>query len=192
MSFLEEFSTVDAVLRAPGKTIAVDAFALSLIKAERQIRKIFTHLIYQYPCFSRGDVPDLRKTLVANKRIYFEGFEKGIALIYPKPIRDLIGDRYETLRRRITESIEIRNKIFHGQLTDRNLSESDLIALASHIREWCGLLAHGAEAELRYDGFARNSFQKSSLRDLSERFLVKLDTIDAYRLFIAKNVARPK
>jgi hypothetical protein len=140
----------------------VDAFALSLIKAERQIRKLVTHLIYQFPCFGPGDIPSLRKTLVDNRRVYFEGFEKGFSVLYPRGISDLVGSEYQRLRGRIDEAIDYRNKIFHGQLTSKNLTRDDLLAYVDDIRTWCKTLAESALAEVGYDGFGRNSFQKST------------------------------
>jgi hypothetical protein len=63
MSWLSEFATVDAVIGCSAETSGVDAFALSVIKAERQIRKLFTHLVFQSPGFGPADVPRLRKAL---------------------------------------------------------------------------------------------------------------------------------
>ena len=62
MSYKAEFKTVDLVMQSLAKTRGVDAFALALIKAERQIRKLFTHLIYQFPCFGSSNVRTLRET----------------------------------------------------------------------------------------------------------------------------------
>ena len=53
----DEFQTVDLIVNSTARSRAVDAFALSLIKAERQIRKLVTHLVYQFPCFGPGDIP---------------------------------------------------------------------------------------------------------------------------------------
>jgi len=46
MDFDQEFGVVDLVLNSQFETRGVDAFTLSLVKVERQIRRIFTHLIY--------------------------------------------------------------------------------------------------------------------------------------------------
>jgi len=46
-----EFATVDAVVASGAETLGVDAFALSLIKAERQMRRLFTHM-----CISRASL----------------------------------------------------------------------------------------------------------------------------------------
>jgi hypothetical protein len=77
MNYEAEFKTVDLIMQSSAKTRGVDAFALALIKAERQIRKLFTHLIYQFPCFGASNVRTLRETLAANRRVYFAGFVNG-------------------------------------------------------------------------------------------------------------------
>lgn len=105
-----EFQTVDAVIRSNADTSGVDAFALSLIKAERQARKLFTHLVYQFPTFSGKDVPRLRATLEAYKSVYFGGVLAGFDALYPKPIETLIGLDYQRLKARIDEASGYRNK----------------------------------------------------------------------------------
>jgi hypothetical protein len=49
-----EFATVDLIIRSNAETRGVDAFALALLKAERQIRRLFIHLVYQFPCFGEN------------------------------------------------------------------------------------------------------------------------------------------
>lgn len=74
MSFKDEFVTVDLIKAFNAETGGVDAFALALIKAERQMRKLVTHLVFQFPCFQSNDVIKLRTALANNPRVYFEGF----------------------------------------------------------------------------------------------------------------------
>lgn len=62
MSYTSEFETVDLILNSSCITKGVDAFALSLIKAERQMRKLFTFLVYQNPKLQQK-YGDLRETL---------------------------------------------------------------------------------------------------------------------------------
>jgi hypothetical protein len=66
--YATEFETVDIVIKSGAETSGVDAFALALIKAERQIRKLVTHLVYQFPCFGPSDVPSLRQALATSRR----------------------------------------------------------------------------------------------------------------------------
>ncbi len=190
MSYTEEFQTVDIIVRSSAETRGVDAFALTLIKAERQLRKLFTHLIFQYPCFTAGDVPRLRETLGNNRNAYFEGFERGFNTIWVRSIQDLIGGDYTRLHSRIEDAIRYRNKIFHGQLTDHYLGRAELMEYVSDIRLWCESLARSAEAEIGYDGFARDSFQKDKSGSLAEEFKVQINSIEDYREFIASHVQR--
>lgn len=193
MSFADEFLTVDAVLSTHARTSNVDAFSLSLIKAEKQIRKLFTHLVFQYPCFSYSDVIGLREALANNRRVFFEGFEQGINLIYPRSIESLIGSNYGHLNKRLLEAIEHRNKIFHGQITKNGLSENDLKAYVDDIRKWCEILSREALTEIHYDGFQWNSFRKSDIQDIHNKykFPKPITGVQDYEAFIYAHMRRP-
>jgi hypothetical protein len=190
MNVDDEFKTVDAVIGSKADTSGVDAFALSLIKSERQARKLFTHLVYQFPAFTKVDVPTLRATLEANNRVYFAGLLTGFDALYPKSIETLVGPDYRRLKGRLAEASRHRNKIFHGQLTVQSLSRSELLSLVEDIRKWCEQLARGAFAELMYDGFGRNSFKKSSVSDLWRRLKVEFKKVEDYKQFIRNHMQR--
>lgn len=190
MTASSEFDTVDLILNSSSETRGVDAFALAVIKAERQIRKLFTHLVFQFPCFAGSDIGALRDALASNKSVYFEGIETGINCISPYTVEKLVGAKYKCLRPRISEAIDYRNKIFHGQLTQKCLSRDDLVALVTDIREWCEALANGATLRVGYDGFARNSFQKSTIQGLTEQFKVQFSGVDSYAQFIQQHMRR--
>jgi hypothetical protein len=192
MSYKEEFATVDLIRASCAETRGVDAFALSLTKAERQIRKLVTHLVFQFPCFNASDVPSLRNTLANNRKVYFKGLINGFNSIYPKTIETMVGNKYQQLLGRIKEAIEHRNKIFHGQLTNQNLSREDLLAYVDDISDWCRTLAEAAYNEIGYDGFARNSFQKSSRNNISDTFQITFHSVQDYEAFIKQNMQRPK
>ena len=49
MDFQQDFGTVDIILNSDLETRAYDAFALSLIKSEKQAIRVFTFLIFQNP-----------------------------------------------------------------------------------------------------------------------------------------------
>jgi hypothetical protein len=168
----------------------VDAFALSVIKAETQIRKLVTHLVYQFPCFGPGDVPILRQTLVDSRRVYFDGFENGFSALYPCSISDLVGGEYQYLRDRIREAVDHRNKIFHGQLTSNNLTRDDLLAYVGDIRTWCKTLAGSALTQFGYDGFAWNSFRKSAIPGLEKRLKIQIANIAEYEEFVRQHMQR--
>jgi len=128
MSYAEEFATVDLLLESRHETRGVDAFALSLIKAERQMRRLVTYLVYQFPCFGHGDGEQLRDILQKSKKVYFPGLERGFNALYPRSVEDLIGSGYEKLKRRLRDAGRHRNKIFHGQLTSEYLSREELVS----------------------------------------------------------------
>ncbi|MEQ1645449.1 MAG: hypothetical protein ABL959_18510, partial [Pyrinomonadaceae bacterium] len=93
-----EFATVDLLLDSKtAATRGVDAFALCIIKMERQLRRLFTFSIFQFPCFTSASIPDLKAAL-AREYIYFEDFIKGFEELHPKSIADLIGSDYSRLQ----------------------------------------------------------------------------------------------
>lgn len=187
MSFEDEFCTVDLIVGSTCETRGVDAFALSLIKAERQMRKLVTYLVYQSPCFSESDISDLRGALgKKHNGVYFSGLENGFNAIYERTIQDLVGNQYAHLRGRIAVAIDWRNKIFHGQLTPQYLSRDDLLGMVGDIRSWCKLIAENAAAEFGYDGFLRDSFRKSVDGAIAGRFRLQVNSVDEYLKFIGQ------
>lgn len=147
-------------------------------------------LQYQFPCVGSGDVQGLRQVLVDNTGVYFEGLRNGFNALYPRSISDLVGVEYTRLDDRMREFISYRNKIFHGQLTSVNLSHGDLVACVNDIEMWCKNLANGAFTEFCYDGFGWNSFQKSSIPELSKRFKVQIGSIAEYNAFVRQYMQR--
>ncbi len=184
MSYSKEFHTVELIIDSAAETRAVDAFALSLIKAERQIRRLLTYLVYQFPCFGRSDVRTLCEALAQSRHVYFEGLERGFDALYCRSIEELVGAQYGRLRPRMAEAMGHRNKIFHGQLTANGLRRDDLLGYVGDIRSWCKALAEGAFAELGYDGFARNSFRKSEVTEIWKRYKIQFQDVGTYRDFI--------
>lgn len=162
MSVQDEFSTVDLVVGSGAETRGVDAFALSLIKAEKQARRLVTYLVYQFPWVSKTTVPDLKKTLENSTKVYFKGLVAGWDALYPRSVAQLVGTDYAHLRVRLDAATKHRNKIFHGQLTAHGLSRPQLVSFVTDIRAWCDSLGHGAQAEVGYDGCGRNSFRKAA------------------------------
>jgi hypothetical protein len=190
MNHMSEFTTVDAVLATHAETRGVDAFALSVIKAERQIRKLFTHLVFQAPSFGPPDVQALRKALADSRDVYFQGFIAGWDALYPRPVSGFVGPEYQLLLARLSEATRHRNKIFHGQLTNSSLSSGDLLGFVADIRSWCSTLGANAAIEIDYDGFGRNSFRKSTIVGLGARHLVKFASIADYEAFIKAHMEK--
>lgn len=190
MSVGSEFATVDLVLNSEARTHAVDAFALALIKRERQARRLFTYLVYQYPWCDSTTVPGLRRALATRKDVYFNGVIAGWNALYPRSVASLVGPEHARLWPRLEQASRHRNKIFHGQVTVAGLSRAELKGLVIDIRSWCEILAASAAAEVGYDGFGRNSFRKATDAQLSQGFKEQLGNIVAYEVFIATHMKR--
>lgn len=189
MTFKSEFEIIDLISQSQLPTRAVDAFSLSVIKMERQIRKLFTYLVFQSSAFGPEDIGRLRAVLGASRDTYFEGFERGINALYRTPIEDMVGPKYAELKPALKDAIAVRNKIFHGQLTEHCLQREDLGELSEAIREWCSNLATGASEEVGYDGFDRPSFRKGPPR-VVEGLRIQLQSHEEYKSFLRRRVER--
>jgi hypothetical protein len=189
-NFEMEFQTVNILLKSDCETRGIDAFSLSIIKTERQMRKLFTHLIFQFPAFTFLQISQLIDALAKNKKVYFEGFIKGFDKIYPKTIQQIYGRNYERDLKTLKGYLEIRNKIFHGQLSGKDLSRKELYEIVDKISGWCLVLSRNAKDILGYDGFARKSYQKSKIPDAFSNLKIEIESIDEYKNFIRKNMQR--
>lgn len=184
-NYKTEFKTVEILLKSDFETRAIDAFSISLIKVERQIRRIFTFLIYQSDSYKKGDGIRLRKILADNKKIYLKHFIKGIDTVYPKTVEQIYGNKYSQDLKMIEEITKDRNKIFHGQVTDKRLSRKDLIDRVKLMEKWCENMAQKFLIEIGYDGFGRNAYRKSSAK-LNLINSDKFDTFEKYADFLKK------
>ena len=191
-NYQAEFKTVDLILASDAVTRGVDAFALCLIKCERQLRRLVTYLVFQSPAFAIEHVEALRRALLNSNRVYFEGFEKGFDTLYSRTVRELIGPQYPAIRVRLTEATQYRNKIFHGQLSAESLSREQLIQLVTTIRDWCERLANSAQEEIGYDGFGRDSFRKSDKPHFSDHLKIRFENVEAYATFIRDYLERAR
>jgi hypothetical protein len=186
MNVRHEFGTVDLILASELETRGVDAFALALIKAERQARKLFTYLVYQSDAFSSEHISALRAALTDNRRVYFDGFIRGIDALAPETVKTLLGSDYDALWDRIAEATRHRNKIFHGQLTGKELTRDDLVGLVADLRRWCTAVAEGAADKLGYDGFGRGSFRKADDPAVAQRLKRRFGSVAEYKQFISQ------
>ncbi len=181
MSFSEEFKTVDLIIASDSQTKFVDAFCLSLIKSERQMRKLVTHLVYQ--TLLPLDRHVFINTLAEEKKVYFSGLMKGFDALSPITIEDIQGDRFRYLSQSLSESRGYRNKIFHGQLTGLSLDKHELNSKIIEIKEWCLNISTKCSEQYNFDGFDRNSLQEN-LFIKKEYLKLKISTIDKYKEFI--------
>jgi hypothetical protein len=191
-SYEEDFRPVGEIENSVYQTKGVDAFSLSLLRAERQMRRLFTYLVFQSTAFERKDVKPLRDALGTQGRIYFYHFEAGIGGLSGTSIAALIGAQHHLLRNRLSDAMDARNKIFHGQLTSDRNDTTMLLQHVSHIRDWCRQLANGAQNTFGYDGFQRpSSFKKAPQGiQLSGRVTPLLPDISAYHAFLNRLARR--
>jgi len=190
MNYNQDFETVNLILASNSETRGVDAFTLSWIKAEKQMRRVFTFLIFQNPNYNKDSLFDLRRTLAENKNIYFRHFIKGINLILSKQIKDIYGDNYDEDIIKILSFAKDRDKIFHGQITASGLTRDDLLKRVDHIKRWCKKLDDKLSSEIGYNGFS-NSFCKSTI-DLTINNLEEYETIAKYKAFLTKITTKSK
>ncbi len=191
MSVADEFKTVDLLLASRAETRGVDAFALSLIKAEKQARRLVTYLVYQHPWCSTRTVPNLKKELESSKNVYLRGLLAGWNALYPRSVDRLVGTEYTRLMDRLSAATKHRNKIFHGQLTGQDLSRRELVGFVIDIRAWCEAFGKGAQSEVGYDGCGRNSFRKApNAAVLCARYTTNLANLAEYKEFIKRNMER--
>lgn len=184
----KEFQTVDLLLDSDTKTRRTDAFVISWIKVEKQVRKLFTYLIFQYPAFDRKHVQEIIKLISSKQNLYFENFIKGFDAIYPKSFANVVGAKYAEFMSDKKRIKKFRNKILHGQLTGEALSAEDLSIEVDIIREWCSTVAKKMRDEIHYDGFGRNSFRKCEKESLSWKYQVQINTVSELDKFIKSSM----
>lgn len=184
MNYDIEFGTVDIILNSNFETRAVDAFAIALMKVERQTRRIFTYLIYQHANYKSGDGTKLRQVLFENRSMYLRNFIKGIDNIYSKTVEQIYGIDYQSDYQQILTITNDRNKIFHGQLTDKNLTRNDLIERVELMKKWCKTIATNYNKEIGFDGFERNAYRKSE-NALTLKNENEFESLVNYKAFLA-------
>jgi hypothetical protein len=73
------FAVIDTIRNDQNSsTQGVDAFSLALIRSERQIRRVFTNLVFQASAFERKDIDRLKNTLTSRRYLYFRHFKVAV------------------------------------------------------------------------------------------------------------------
>lgn len=148
-----EFAIVRQLLNSSSKSRGIDAFCLALLKVERQARRLFTYLAFQSDCFSNSDITDMRQKLAAHRNFGFASALAGFDLLSPISMENLIGQRHKSLMVELTQIKNVRNKLFHGQVTTEGRSRTELENFADSLIEWATTLSASAQLRLGYDGF---------------------------------------
>lgn len=166
----QEFETVDLILKSDARTKSVDAFCLTWIKFERQLRKLTGNILYQasvFPACDRAAKEAMRVALLAKSNIKHDHFIGGIRRLTGYTMKDIIGDRHKELRRAVNQAYVFRNKIIHGQQTGHKLDGRLLAASQGDVREWCEIVAKEGIGRFGYDGFGRDSLRKTNRADIT-------------------------
>jgi hypothetical protein len=74
-------------------TLGVDALTLSIVKLVRQLRRLFTHLIFQCGALGDGNTPELVKALEERPNVNVTCFITGIDALFRFSTSDMVGPR---------------------------------------------------------------------------------------------------
>ena len=154
----DEFATVTALWESHAVTRRVDALALSWIKYEKQLRRLFSFLVFRHPKVTEEELDTVIAAFAENRDLYPETFISAMRALGVPPLPDLMGEPYERLWPEIERIKQYRNKIMHGQNTGKKLSTPVLERDVQHLIDWISSLAGAADRTFGYDGIRRNTF----------------------------------
>jgi len=187
----DDFLTVDLLVKSNSKTGRTDAFIVAYTKLERQARRIFTYIIYQYPAFSFRNYREIVDTIASKAYLDFPKFLKGFDALYPMSIESIVGSSlYTSFIGTDFQRIKgYRNKIIHGQITGRNLNPDDLKKEIGIISNWCSKLAESMMTIISYDGFS-DSIRKSTRKDFTSSYKISISTSQELDTFIESRMKK--
>jgi hypothetical protein len=155
----EEFRTVEAVRLSGGETRRVDALILAWVKYEKQLRRLFSFLVFQHPNIGGSQIDKVIEVLAKNGQLYPETFIAGIKGLGVPSIEALLAPRDVELMREIARIKKYRNKLIHGQITGLKIPSRQLERDVAWIVDWVGCLAEGSQRAFGYDGLRRNTYR---------------------------------
>jgi hypothetical protein len=165
----EEFETVQILWTSEARTRRVDALALSWIKYEKQLRRLFSFFVFQHPKISKGQLDAVISVFADSRNLYPETFIAGIKELGVTPIQDLMGDSYRRLWPELKRIKRYRNKILHGQNTGENIKSTALERDVVLLVDWISSLANVSRAAFGYDGLKRNTFSAAKAASLTAK-----------------------
>jgi hypothetical protein len=158
ISLKAEFATVNAVWTCEGSTSRVDALILSWVKYEKQLRRLFSFLVFQHPNVTKDSIKSVISILAKNTKLYPDTYVMCIEKLGVTSIPILLGLKYEALAPELARIRDYRNKLVHGQITGQDIQTAQIERDVGYVIEWVATLASAAEAEFGYDGIRRNTF----------------------------------
>ena len=184
-SVTDEFATVDILVKSVTTTGRTDAFVISWVKIEKQARRIFSYLVYQFPAFTKLDTKDIESTISSKRNLYLETFIRGFDRLYPTSFSDIVGAAdYTTFITELNRIKQYRNKILHGQPTGLRLTSDQLTKEIMLMKDWCSLVAEKMDGEIGFDGLTRYSFRKNKSKSLPASFRCNIANIAELNTFL--------
>jgi hypothetical protein len=156
-----EFVTVDAVLGTRASTRCVDAFALTWIKAEKQLRRLVCFLVFQSQDVSDSNRQEYEAVIVENRDLYLNSFITCFDALSTTSLRDLVGSDYDEFLENIRRMRDYRRKLLHGQVTGQRLTSRQLEDDVTFLRTWIETVARVCGRYLGYDGIGRNTYRRA-------------------------------
>jgi len=98
-----EFETVDLLLSSGAETRAVDAFSISCVKFEKQLRRLNANLIFQHSVFDgkcSRHKDEIRQAILEKRTANHNRFIGGIRKLSGLTAKELIGEQYRPLVKR--------------------------------------------------------------------------------------------
>jgi hypothetical protein len=157
-----EFETVDVILGLTSATRTVDAYCLTWIKFERQIRRILVRVMRQASVFdhaTKEGEQDVVEALSNHKDLSFEKVFRAIERLTGHSVWGWIGGEQKRQRKRLNDIQWDRNRIFHGKQTGKGKDAKSLLDDIGYIQSICSSIAAAANKEIGYDGFERNAWR---------------------------------
>lgn len=190
--FEEDFATIELLLESKTKTGRTDAFIVAYAKLEKQVRRIFTFMIYQYPIFNLGNFKEIVACVVSKRYLDFDNFIMGFDALYPKSFETVVGSvLYKSFMDVDFPRVkDFRNKIIHGQPTGQSLGADDLSDEIEVIKNWCSQVAERMKTEICFDGFEWNSFKKCAEKDLVSVYKATISKPQELDAFIEANMKK--
>jgi hypothetical protein len=160
----QEFATVEALWDTSAETRRVDSLLLSWIKYEKQLRRLFSFLVYQHPNITDKTINSVVSVMAQNNSLYPETFIQGIRALGVTPVPSLIGQNYAQLASEVERIKKYRNKLMHGQATGLAIQSNQLEHDVRWLVQWIAELGVGADSTFGYDGLRRNTFKAAKAK----------------------------
>lgn len=180
-----EFATVALILNSGFETRTIDALILSLVKYEKQLRRLYFFLVREN---SNLKELEIEMEIGGNKSLFAGNFMEGVARISGHKISDVIGGKFNVLNNKMVKLNGRRNKLIHGQRTGAKLGSDDLVAHIKDVVDWMNALSIGAAKKFNFDGVNRIYPKRKLISNGGEPKLNKLADLQSQ----IEEISKPK